>query len=96
MNYELAKKLKEAGFKQGNQNGQECDMWIKGCYIPTLEELIEACGAEIHELQQIQGVEAGKFYPIKLWAAKSFYHMCTAPTPSEAVANLWIALQEKK
>ena len=36
ISYELAKKLREAGFKSK-----------EGAYIPTLEELIEICGDKI-------------------------------------------------
>lgn len=86
MNYELAKKLKEAGFPH---------MRI---YFPTLSELISACG-ENFSLEKEEGEN---------WIAHSLidpssnphkfvdYISKTGPTPEEAVANLWLALNTKE
>ena len=100
MNYELAKKLKEAGFPQRKETfakigginfGSQVDDGTKeGLTIPTLEELIEACGDGItilenwgdgwsayEEEQNLIGIETkGK-------------------TLSEAIANLWLKLNKK-
>lgn len=60
-------------------------------YIPTLEELIEACGNEFANLGRTEnGWVALADRPgleIPVTAQK--------PTPSEAVANLWLALNKK-
>jgi len=54
--YELAKQLDEAGFPQGGKGDwlSDPDALIARdrVYAPTLEELIEACGAQFEELQQ--------------------------------------------
>ena len=76
--YELAKKLKEAGFKSKDN-----------AYIPTLEELIEAC------------IEFGR--PIEIVInpdIKSSAKEGGRPdhyngnSPEEAVANLWLKLNK--
>ncbi len=56
MNYELALKLKEAGFPQHERLGiGHGDIFLNGevglVYNPTLPELIEACGDKIKGLQ---------------------------------------------
>lgn len=67
MNYELAKKLKDAGFPQKNQEREKEHEWVcqhapgghivtaecDRCYQPTLSELIEACGEDFWELQRL-------------------------------------------
>jgi hypothetical protein len=94
MTYELCKQLKDAGFPQEVVRGEMLgrmripDM---NAYSPTLEELIEACGNDF------TGLSNGKE-----WRAVKL-NAFTGPedieglgsTPSEAVANLWLKLQEK-
>ena len=103
MNYELAKELKEAGFPQDLNNGYYLtDLGItpysptqlidpsKAAYIPTLEELIEACGDEF-ALLEFGTRQAG-------WCAQSSIandHVGFGKTPTEAVARLWLALNKK-
>lgn len=110
MNYELAKKLKDAGFHPKGfyeficPHGMTSNISdIKGeCKytmvpLPTLEELIEACGEYFLALRFAQPYEESKLD--KLWIAGSTHegrHVETGSTPSEAVANLWLALNEKK
>ena len=55
-------------------------------YVPTLEELIEACGENFGFLdKQHDG-----------WLASAhFDQSCFAKTPAEAVARLWLALQKR-
>lgn len=96
MNYELVKKLKDAGFTQdGNGvwiNDREqvagVPIWsMSHVYIPTLSELIEACGGAFYQLtkEKLWFVEAdqigidGRFF---------------GSTPEEAVANLWLELNK--
>jgi hypothetical protein len=62
-------------------------------YVPTLEELIEACGENFAWLHQ--SVKSKK------WAARDFIYDDGPPsgqgsTPTEAVARLWLALNKKK
>ena len=61
---------------------------------PTLSELIEACG---HYFYQLTKEDDGSWtcasingYP------KSGFGVTNSPTPEEAVANLWLALTDKK
>lgn len=81
MTYELAKKLKDAGFIF-NKN-------IDGSWKlpPTLEELIEACGEDFSLLSKVKDG----------WYCESYPNVkdVIGSTPSEAVANLWLALQDK-
>jgi hypothetical protein len=97
MNYELAKSLKEAGFPQSRGGGylscehgfpegvhDVCDTFY---YIPTLEELIEACGQRFYTLEYV-----GKLGHV--WEAHFIQHddYEIGDTPTEAVARLWLAL----
>ena len=102
MEYELAKELKDAGFKQ-NQDDPREDAYIEGgivktqhgdeltiiVYNPSLSELIEACGEGFYKL-------------IKISAKEPFYAyndvqdiVVAGSTPEEAVARLWLALNKK-
>jgi hypothetical protein len=95
MNYELAKKLKDAGFAQTGDG-----RYILHCgpndfdpdvYRPTLSELIEACGFEFDKLQILERYYASKQI---LWSASSVdFKNKSGSTPEEAVANLYLALK---
>ena len=120
MNYELAKKLKDAGFpfkdhieyetvrgekveypinvtnKDIIQSEFSTDFETKiskttnylAYNIPTLEELIEACGNKFGTLQlTILGWSA-----LTSWTPPQVF---SGSTPKEAVANLWLALNSK-
>lgn len=61
MTYELAKKLKDAGFPQEGSgfmlpflpsynDGFTPVQRVEECYAPTLSELIEACGKDFYDL----------------------------------------------
>jgi hypothetical protein len=100
MNYELCKKLKDAGFQQRNLQFGSCghyenDEWIKspnfcGCLVhkPYLEELIEACGDRFKELY-VHGYTEWVAYSDNKHEFKG-----EGKTPSEAVANLWLELNK--
>lgn len=102
MNYELVKKLKDAGFPQ-----EGFGMWWDGkvfttkdiysdLYLPTLSELIEACGENFISLDLVNKRDDYK------WEACCKYCCCNehgegrhyigGKTPEEAVANLWLAI----
>ncbi len=100
MNYELAQELKEAGFPQGGAGE-----WATGYvehppitgtldepvqfYMPTLSELIEACGDKFTKLEtNTLGVNDSK------WAAWSGDLVEFGSTLEEAVARLWLALNK--
>lgn len=112
INFELAKKLKEAGFRQGNDNGQECDEWNNdGYYMPTLSELIEEC--DIYRKKGLKKYNDGYLFlafhcrvdSSSLWRSgmsifdfnnnnSVFSDEGYGKTPEEAVANLWLKLNE--
>ena len=109
MNYELAKKLKEAGFPQFPIAGS--GMFIDGkveysndgewqgnieppLKVPSLSELIEACGDRFGGLEKQQ----------KDWFCYSiqsrYLQIKSSPvaigyTPEEAVVYLWLTLNKK-
>lgn len=104
IDYELAKELKEAGFKtpEGHENyrglfknsDNEIDSRFEedAVYCPTLEELIEACVAQsgIHHFRLRLG-------NIDQWRADfDDDFKGEDSTPTEAVARLWLALKSKK
>lgn len=107
MTYELAKELKDAGFPQGClpffcdgcKKAQHNDEGIDMCdcevnkytqtYIPTLSELIEACGEHFGTLTRNGST----------WYASHYEFIDVyeyGPTPDEAVARLWLALNRKE
>ena len=104
MNYDLAVQLKKAGFPQdynfwhkyytstNQESAQELGFIpydktdFDAVRVPTLSELIEACGDTVF------------FDLIKCkdgWIATDHYMKGEGATPEEAVANLWLALQNK-
>lgn len=99
MTYELALALKNAGFPQApNQVNKTCkSCWKKDgeelVYIPTLEELIEACNVEF-ALKKAMFPQGAKYYveyeeePLE----EVYIH---GKTSSEAVAKLYLALKGK-
>jgi len=106
MNYELAKKLKDAGLSMklvmgaAEWDGQKVffdgDKTKEGGKIgflaPTLEELIDACTGIGRSFRLTYKKETIR------WRASSYYDknlMCNGKTPTIAVANLWLALQKK-
>ena|SRR3990167_1854722 len=103
MKYELAKKLKDAGFRQDTKFGiwegatdylllEECPKtWGNTIACPTLSELIEACGTKVFHLRIVgrNGVMLENIY----WEAKGEKELIgEGKSPEEAVANLWLKL----
>ena len=107
MEYKLAKELEKAGFPQGMGKGCTCydnktkeiitdytegDQVITDCVkIPSLEELIDACGDEFEALiKQSGGWNATNFQ------ANGSRKIKIGPgeTPTEAVARLWLVLNK--
>ena len=107
MQYELAKKLKDAGFPQADPNralnvgtfqyvGDNSDKETL-CYIPTLSELIEACGEQKSlGLERNYGGMWTAYKDTQLWNDVDGYkYQARGTTPEEAVAKLWLALNKK-
>jgi hypothetical protein len=85
---ELANRLKEAGFPQrGARHIDPADISLGlKVYYPTLEELIEACGADFESLHY------GRNRAMK-WKAtchEGFHEL--GITPHEALAKLWLSI----
>jgi hypothetical protein len=82
MDYKLAKQLKDVGFPQ-----KGFETWTgdkpHDCYIPTLEELIEACGPDLQTLERQQ--RDGTW--LALSSGNSFW-TSTGTTSAEAIARL--------
>ena len=103
MKYELAKQLKEAGFPQGcTGNGYFVDNqgveykggehWKQFNYVPTLSELIEACGEYFYSLRRDYRADNGKpFFWAEINGGVTFDGVASK-TPEEAVARLFICL----
>lgn len=104
MNYELAKRLKDARFpketfmvwKHESHKYDSCKGHIENA--PTLSELIEACGEEFTELsKRSDGWSAVYYYGYNpdLMIPMNFKRG-VGTTPSEAVAMLFLELNETK
>jgi hypothetical protein len=94
ISYELAQELKDAGFPQG---AHKLSCYDNGCYealgnacVPTLEELIEACGESLLVLER----EADRWIGRGLAGDTSDYRRAEGSTAAEAIARLWLALHE--
>jgi len=106
LSYETAKRLKEAGFPKetfqllDGKTGVDDPKHYTAIGEPTLSELIEQCGDSFAALLNVSGSKVGfvacepgdfsngPFILLDLTRAKK--------TPSEAVAALYLALNEKK
>jgi len=93
MNYDLAKELEQSGFPQGGDGSwvlppdQLVSRRTDRVYVPTLSELIEACGEQFFCL----------IHRKRKWAAytgdeRGELQDCIYFTAEEAVARLWLAL----
>lgn len=62
-------------------------------YIPTLSELIEACGESIDGITKVwKGVRLEGWGAVYVKMFDSFHSVIEGITPEEAVAKLWLAL----
>lgn len=111
MKYELAKKLKDVGFPQHERLGiGHGDNFIRGedglLYSPTLSELIEACTTtdrvfSLFTRDKIWDKKWQAFLAGKETEAghngdgESFNECGYGETPEEAVANLFLELNQK-
>lgn len=106
---ELAKKLKNAGFSQKSDYGYRTyyngEVGIvnyhrdipseNDVYIPTLSELIEACGDRFGSLERLAKGEKQWFKASGWFEPKWTVYSFDGETPEEAVANLWLELNKK-
>jgi hypothetical protein len=93
MNYELASELREADFPQGGKGNWtlRADYLVARradrVYVPTLSELIEACGKEFRSLI----LEDDQSWTV--FSADD--EMFAGPSAEDAVARLWLASNKK-
>lgn len=90
MDYKLAKKLKNAGYPQKSKNAVSFSISDnkESVYLPTLEELIEACKpARILLTEE----KEGQWFAFSNTSVKA-----KGVTPEQAVANLWLNVMAKK
>ena len=110
ISYELAKQLKDAGFPQTGHglfwiDGYNVAQWLSRpqdhfirAYVPTLSELIEACGEKFVSLYKDgDGWRAHGKAPLE---ADCHDDDCcgdleTGMSAEEALAHLWLALNKK-
>lgn len=99
MNYEIAKQLKDNGFPQReaiiHQVVRSKEERAAAVYMPTFEELIAATPSLDSLAYLKNGIQGGN------WVATVHYEDTSytekyGSTPSEAVANLWLALNAKE
>jgi hypothetical protein len=93
MEYDLAKELMDAGFTQGGNGSwahpKDAIVIRSGdrVYVPTLEELIEACREGFYTLEKKDS---------RFEAHSNIYNdYWSGLTPAEAVARLWLALNKR-
>lgn len=72
---------------------RKMDVMFDYTLVPPLEELIEACGDEFTSLHKELPSIVGSGWQAR--SHKEHLICCQGPTPFEAVANLWITLNEK-
>lgn len=107
MDYELAKQLKDAGFPQSDkEDALYCspegldsfeDIDKQKAYIPSLEELIEACGDDFEGLfrdRTMKTEDGSQWFADRKENGR--YETYTGKTPIKAVAHLYIALNSNK
>jgi hypothetical protein len=98
MHYDLAKQLRDTGFAQAGQGSwvgpPDKIIWHRNdrVYVPTLEELIAACGDNFFVLNATDVREN----PNTWYAAITSPSVtdATGATPHEAVAKVWLALNK--
>lgn len=109
MNYELAEKLKNAGFFQVGEGRYFflktssigfTTLPIPGAlYKPLLSELIEACGEEFDSLKKSELYAEVNNNGEKWWCASGRPlgngWQTVGATPEEAVGNLWLQINKK-
>lgn len=99
MDYNWVKKLKDAGYSKSSDVCTHCE--YPGLdEEPTLPELIEACGSiefiiHCYPRRHNNDITGEPWFVIER-PNTNLEDMRRCSTPEEAVANLWLALQNKK
>lgn len=94
MNYELAKQLKDNGFPLPTSGYSVSDKDGENTLqIPTLSELIDACGINIYTLEHNNLTTDNECWYANSGSYPGGSHR--GKTPEEAVAKLWLKLNKK-
>ena len=99
MNYDLGKQLRDAGFPQGGKGA-----WAfppdavlartnDRVYLPTLSDLIEACGNVFHALRRSAH---GRWQAFSATDREGVMEIGVGDTPDDAVARVWLTLRTKR
>jgi len=104
MNYKLAKQLKDSGYELTccSETSNHIQIGNQPYLIPTLSELIDACGEEFVQLYYFNGSKdwcasgginmLSKENTEKLRQGTTTQYSEMGKTPEEAVAKLWLKL----
>lgn len=96
--YELAKRLRDAGFPGSERWGENGGKMMVDIFdVPTLEELIEACGERYTLLKRERDGHWRATGAIRASQKRERFrevHLYGS-TPEEAIAMLWLALNKK-
>ena len=91
ISFELARKLKDAGFPQSELARAQQEAGYDYVSMPTLSTLIEACGADFGAL----GREADCWVACEYVSERGTWENAhEGQTPEDAVARLWLSLDE--
>jgi hypothetical protein len=89
ISYELAKKLKEAGFPQSELARAQQKAGFDYISMPTLPNLIAACGDDFRALAREADCWLACGYISEDGEWKNVH---TGDTPEDAVARLWLSI----
>lgn len=93
MNYELAKQLKDAGFPLPRMGGWIREEGQEPIAAPNLSELIAACGDRLMSVNKHPW--KGNWYATGMATGWFKVPQEFGDSPEEAVARLWLALNNK-
>ena len=100
MDYDLARRLKDSGLPQDGLGFLAAENRVVGSrhssdafdvYVPSLSELIGACGAGFSSLARESSAATG----VSWLASCDGLQPVSGATAVEAVARLWLAINEK-
>jgi hypothetical protein len=91
ISYELARKLKQAGFPQSELARAQRQAGYDYVSMPGLAALIEACGRDFGALGRRGATWIACGYIAQYGEWRNIH---SADTPEDAVARLWLSVQE--
>lgn len=95
MNYEIAQRLKEAGFPQMNKEGLNITtISAGGTHFPTLEEILDAFGETEVQLGKWRDGCYARAYPMGRGRGSEI-SQAEGKTMIEAASELWIRFNSK-